>query len=82
MSTLPAAEAADGRAPGPRYWPGIAFGVATALIWGIQPIVSKLSVADGLTAAAVQEGGAAHARHQHGCGERRAKERERAAAIH
>ena len=34
-------------------WNGLGFGASCALIWGIQPIVSKVSVADGLTAADV-----------------------------
>ncbi|MBV9568432.1 MAG: DMT family transporter [Hyphomicrobiales bacterium] len=38
---------------GPRSWKGLAFGALCALIWGIQPIVSKISVSDGLTAADV-----------------------------
>jgi len=37
----------------PRSWKGIGFGALCALIWGIQPIVSKISIADGLTAADV-----------------------------
>jgi drug/metabolite transporter (DMT)-like permease len=37
----------------PRSWKGVAFGTLCALIWGIQPIISKISVADGLTAADV-----------------------------
>jgi drug/metabolite transporter (DMT)-like permease len=38
---------------GPRSWKGLGFGALCALIWGTQPIVSKISVADGLTAADV-----------------------------
>lgn len=38
---------------GPRSWKGLGFGALCALIWGVQPIVSKISVADGLTAADV-----------------------------
>ena len=34
-------------------WKGLGFGASCSLIWGIQPIVSKVSVADGLTAADV-----------------------------
>jgi drug/metabolite transporter (DMT)-like permease len=40
-------------APEARSWRGMAFGALCALIWGIQPIVSKISVTDGLTAADV-----------------------------
>ncbi|MBW0003446.1 MAG: DMT family transporter [Hyphomicrobiales bacterium] len=38
---------------GPRSWKGLGYGALCAVIWGIQPIVSKISVADGLTAADV-----------------------------
>jgi drug/metabolite transporter (DMT)-like permease len=34
-------------------WTGIAFGCLCALIWGIQAVISRQSVADGLTAADV-----------------------------
>ncbi|MFI5014254.1 MAG: DMT family transporter [Hyphomicrobiales bacterium] len=50
-STTPAPRAARAGAPVP--WRGVLFGVLSAVIWGIQPIVSKISVADGLTAADV-----------------------------
>ena len=40
-------------AVGTRSWKGLGFGAVCALIWGIQPIVSKISVVDGLTAADV-----------------------------
>ena len=38
---------------GPRSWKGLGYGALCAVIWGVQPIVSKISVADGLTAADV-----------------------------
>ena len=49
----PTSKAPLARAIGPRSWKGLGFGALCALIWGIQPIVSKISVADGLTAADV-----------------------------
>ncbi|WP_054211653.1 DMT family transporter [Bosea vaviloviae] len=36
-----------------RLWLGIACGLLTSLIWGVQAVVSRQSVADGLTAADV-----------------------------
>lgn len=50
VAGAPAAPASEA---GPRSWKGLGFGALCALIWGIQPIVSKISVADGLTAADV-----------------------------
>ena len=45
--------ALSGSRIGPRSWKGLGFGALCALIWGIQPVVSKISVAEGLTAADV-----------------------------
>ncbi|SDR60671.1 EamA-like transporter family protein [Rhizobiales bacterium GAS191] len=41
------------RAAAPLSFRGLVFGLLSAVIWGIQPIVSKLSIADNLTAADV-----------------------------
>jgi drug/metabolite transporter (DMT)-like permease len=46
---FPPKPAADRRS----FWIGIALGAVCALIWGIQAVVSRQSVADGLTAADV-----------------------------
>jgi drug/metabolite transporter (DMT)-like permease len=51
--TASASATSGARAAEPRSRRGLAFGALCALIWGIQPIVSKISVTDGLTAADV-----------------------------
>jgi drug/metabolite transporter (DMT)-like permease len=51
--TVAASSASPATGIAPRSWKGLGFGALCALIWGIQPIVSKISVADGLTAADV-----------------------------
>jgi drug/metabolite transporter (DMT)-like permease len=35
------------------FWKGLAFGTLCAVIWGIQAVVSRQSVADGMTAVDV-----------------------------
>jgi drug/metabolite transporter (DMT)-like permease len=51
--TVAASSASPASGIASRSWKGLGFGALCALIWGIQPIVSKISVAEGLTAADV-----------------------------
>lgn len=44
---------ADRASPARRNWLGFGLGAGAALIWGVQAVVSRQSVADGLTAADV-----------------------------
>lgn len=46
-------ESTTGSVDGRAFWKGMAFGMLCALIWGIQAVVSRQSVADGLSAVDV-----------------------------